>query len=88
MVQDSVVRGTRDVYVLKASKGQRMSVSITSIEDNAVFSVIAPPGGGRTRILDSMGTSWTGILPIDGDYQIAVGSTRGNASYKLSVQIR
>jgi hypothetical protein len=33
-------------------------------------------------------TTWEGELPANGDYVIAVGGTRGNASYSLEVSVK
>jgi hypothetical protein len=84
VIKDAVVRGTRDRYVLGARAGQTLTVHITSLEDNAVFDVIAP---GRKTIGEES-TDWTSELPRSGDYIIAVGGTRGNATYTLEVTIR
>ena len=87
-LKGSVIRGDRDVYFLKAGKGQQMKVSITAEEDNAVFQLYTPNG----RALKGAGdmddaTNWNGTLPLAGDYKIVVGGTRGNASYSLSVEV-
>ena len=82
-VQDAVVRGTTDTYVLNARANQTMRVNISSVEDNAVFDVVAPNG----QTLESETTSFSGKLPATGDYRIVVGGTRGNATYKLQVGI-
>jgi|ERR1051325_5032114 hypothetical protein len=87
-LKGGVVRGDRDVYLLKAGKGQTMRVTITSAEKNAVFQIYAPnhktlKGAGEGD--DAM--SWRGKLPLAGDYQIVVGGTRGNASYALTVEV-
>ncbi len=88
-IKDSVVSGTRDRYLLGARKGQTMSIRIVSLEDNAVFAVVAPVNqAGQQRTLKQEAFSWTSTLPETGDYQIVVGSTRGNASYRLQVTIR
>ncbi|MBD2074445.1 hypothetical protein H6F86_11225 [Phormidium sp. FACHB-592] len=88
-IKDSVVSGTRDRYLLSARKGQKMSIRIVSLEDNAVFDVVAPVDqAGQQRTLKQEAFSWTNTLPETGDYQIVVGSTRGNASYRLQVTIR
>ncbi len=88
-IKDSVVSGTRDRYLLGARKGQKMSIRIVSLEDNAVFDVVAPVNqAGQQRTLKQEAFSWSGTLPETGDYQIVVGSTRGNASYRLQVTIR
>lgn len=82
-VGNAVVRGERDVYLLGASGGQRMDLSITSLEDNAVFDVISPSG----YILAREAMDETVVLPHTGDYQVIVGGTRGNASYELTIGI-
>ncbi|NJP10185.1 MAG: hypothetical protein HC866_12475 [Leptolyngbyaceae cyanobacterium RU_5_1] len=88
-LEDAVVRGTRDIYLLGASKGQTISVKIASLENNAVFEVTAPPNkAGQRRTLKQEAVNWTSVLPVSGDYQIIVGGTRGNTSYKLQVAIR
>ena len=89
-ISGAVVRGDRDRYYLGASKGQTMSVKITSREDNAVFQVYLP---GEQEALSGAGeeddaTNWSGELPVDAEYVIVVGGTRGNASYKLTVSIK
>lgn len=83
-IKDAVVRGTRDIYLLGANKGQRMNLNITSLEDNAVFDVISPSG----QILEQETKNWSGRLPQKGDYKIVVGGTRGNASYELTTEIK
>ena len=88
-VSNSVVRGDRDTYIAGAGAGQTMTVKITSLEDNAVFQIEGPDGeylDGAGETDDAM--SFSGELPAKGDYQIIVGGTRGNASYKLTVTIK
>lgn len=89
IINTSVLRGTRDIYLLGAQTGQTMTVKIESLENNALFDVEAPPTkSGQRRVLRAGVTSWSGKLPDSGDYQITIGSTRGNASYRLTVTIR
>jgi hypothetical protein len=83
-VSQSVIRGERDRYLLGAQGGQQMTLSITSTEDNAVFDVISPSG----YILAVESTQETLFLPHNGDYQVIVGGTRGNATYELTVSIK
>lgn len=88
-VSNSVIRGDRDTYILGAKGGQKMTVRIASLENNAVFQIQTPDGdflSGADEGDDAM--KWTGELPSTGDYKIIVGGTRGNASYKLTVGIR
>lgn len=83
-IKNSVIRGTRDTYLLGASKGQQMNLRITSLEDNAVFDVVSPDG----QILQQEARNWSAKLPKNGDYQIVVGGTRGNATYELTTAIK
>ena len=89
VIAGAVVRGDQDKYMVGARAGQQMRVSISSVEDNAVFQIYRP---GSKRTLDGAGEtddarSWSGQLPDSGNYVIVVGGTRGNAEYKLSVGI-
>ncbi len=89
IVANSVIRGDLDTYILRARGGQRMSVKITSLENNAAFQIENPRG----EYLEGAGetddaTSVAVLLPDSGDYRIVVGGTRGNATYKLTVSIK
>ncbi|MCA1565076.1 MAG: hypothetical protein LC803_05475 [Acidobacteria bacterium] len=88
-LKNSVVRGTRDRYIVGARAGQQMTVSITSVERNAVF-IIHPPSNDTPEGAEEMpeSTDWSGKLPESGDYVIEVGGTRGNATYTLKVTVR
>ena len=84
-----MIRGDRDTYILGAKAGQRMTVRIAALENNAVFQIEGPRG----EYLEGAGeeddaTAVTVSLPDTGDYRIVVGGTRGNASYRLTVSIR
>ncbi|MEA5464938.1 hypothetical protein [Leptothoe sp. PORK10 BA2] len=83
-VSNGVVRGHQDVYDLRASGGQKMNLSITSTEDNAVFHLVSPSGD----ILAQEARNETIVLPDTGDYHVIVGGTRGNASYDLTIGIQ
>ena len=82
-LENSVVRGTRDVYVLGAQANQSMSVKITSLENNAVFDVLSP----SNEVLRWESTDEELALSETGEYHIVVGGTRGNATYQLEVGI-
>ena len=89
IVKGAVLRGERDRYIVGAKARQTMMVTITSLEDNAVFEIGKPDGGelpGAAGGNDA--TKWRGVLPTSGDYVISVGGTRGNATYSLSIVIR
>ncbi len=80
---NSVIRGDRDTYNLSAGAGQFMTVSITSVENNASFQIVGPNG----EDLVSDDTNWTEELPRTGNYRIIVGSGRGNATYTIRFKV-
>ncbi len=41
---NAVVRGDRDTYILGARDGQKMTVRITALENNAAFQIEGPHG--------------------------------------------
>ncbi len=89
-LRNSVTRGDRDRYYVGAKAGQTMSVKVTSTEKNAVFQIYfhgeeeSLPGAGD----GDDATNWSGQLPIDNEYVIVVGGTRGNATYALTISIK
>jgi hypothetical protein len=99
-VAGGVIRGDRDIYSLDARAGQKMTVTISSVENNAVFQVYAP-GAKATRnddgVVEVVGKmlpgadgdtmNWSGRLPANGAYLIEVGGARGNATYELTISI-
>jgi hypothetical protein len=89
-IRGGVIRGDRDRYYVGAKKGQTMTVSIKSEEDNAVFQIYL---AGEQESLPGAGdgddaTKWSGELPADSEYVIVVGGTRGNASYTLTISVK
>jgi hypothetical protein len=94
-LENSVILGHRDEYVLRARPGQHMTVHISSIEDNAGFEIhVHEPGAPISSVEPSDEPArWSGELPPLGpfafvDYAIVVRGTRGNATYKLTVTIQ
>lgn len=89
-IKGAVIRGERDRYYVAAKAGQTMSVKITSLEKNAVFQICFAgeqeclPGADEGD--DAM--KWSGQLPVNNEYVIVVGGTRGNASYTLTISIK
>lgn len=86
-VENAVVRGTQDRYVLGAQAGQTMQVQITSLEDNAAFLVYGPDGQALKDESEETVMEWAHVLPETGDYEIVVVPVRGNATYRLVVTI-
>ncbi len=88
-LSNAVIRGEQDTYILGARSGQRMTVKVTALENNAAFQIKGPGGdylNGAGEMDDATSVSVT--LPNTGDYRIIVGGTRGNASYKLTISIK
>jgi hypothetical protein len=89
-IREAVIRGEQDRYYIGAKAGQTMTVKITSLEKNAVFQIYfhgeeeSLPRAGEED--DAM--NWSGKLPIDNEYVIVVGGTRGNATYALTISIK
>jgi hypothetical protein len=89
-IRGAVIRGERDRYYIGAKAGQKMTVKISSLEKNAVFQIYfhgeeeSLPGAGD----GDDATNWSGELPIDNEYVIVVGGTRGNATYTLAISIK
>lgn len=94
---NATVRGTvrgyayRD-YIVSASAGQMMRVSLTSRQASTVFSIFRPDGGelGTATETDSA----DGELPVSGDYIIRVAMMRSAArragsvsNYSVSISI-
>lgn len=88
-IERAVARGDRDRYTVGAKAGQRMTVRVYSLDNNAVFQIYRPGGkralAGAAEAEDA--TSWEGELPATGNYVIVVGGTRGGAEYSLSISI-
>lgn len=82
-IKGGVARGTVNTYLIKAKQGQKMNIKIQSPENNAVFNIINP----KTKTIVKEAKSWSGELSQTGDYEIAVGTERGGASYTMSVSI-
>lgn len=75
-------------YVLRASKGQQMTLHLTSAKKNAVFGLYAP---GMDLVEGAQSVAdWTGTLPKTGDYEIIVfpRDEVTNTTFTLEVTIR
>jgi len=88
-LKGSVIGGERDRYSLSMLAGETLEIQITSLEENAVFSILGPspsqfPLPGTEE--DKSTTQRVVTIPADGAYSILVGPTRGNATYTLKVK--
>ena len=90
VISNAVLREDVDQYIVGARAGQKMKVEITSLERNASFDISKPRNEGTLlgAGFDDDATKWSGELPATGDYVIEVAPTRGNATYRLTVEIR
>src|SRR3954453_1254598 len=75
-------------YLLKAKKGQTMTLHLTSAKKNAVFGVWAP--GMNPMDVGTNPTDWSGPLPKTGNYEISVWpeDEATNTTFTLEVTIR
>lgn len=76
-------------YVLRARKGQKMTLHLTSAKKNAVFAVYLP-GMELMAGNVSEGTDWSGTLPKSGNYEIIVfpRDEATDTTFTLEVTIR
>jgi len=92
-VVEGTIRGYRTVdYVLGASKGQLMNVSLTTKNTATYFNILAP---GETEVAFFNGSvsenQYEGVLPASGDYKIRVYMMRSaarrneTANYRLEM---
>lgn len=87
-IDGAVLSGERDRYTFNAANGEVLEVSVTSVENNTVFTILAPNGKpvrGTEEGKDIM--KWSETLAEDGTYSVLVGPTRGNAAYTLKITI-
>jgi len=85
----AVVAVDFDTYIFRANKNQDLKVSITSVQENAVFTVVNVKTG---KLLENTAdsnktTEFLGAITVSGEYKILVKPSDGNASYKLSVEL-
>ena len=80
-------------YVLGARGGQTMDVSFETDHLASYFNVLPPDSETALFVGSTGGTTWSGLLPDDGDYRIRVYLMRSaarrdeSAVYTLSVSI-
>jgi hypothetical protein len=80
-------------YVLAASAGQRMTVTLKSSNSSLYFNVL-PPGSEEAIFIGSTsGNTWSGDLLKDGDYSVRVYLMRNaarrdeKATYALTIGV-
>lgn len=87
-VSGGMLRGeTGPVYGLVAAAGQRMEITITSLEENASFDVLTPSGEYLISEIAGQEFEFSAILPEAGEYLITTNALRGNVSFDLNISI-
>ncbi len=84
-VNQSVLRDEADLYRFDANEGQKWALTLTSLENNAIFNLYAPTTGSITTQNDLGGLN--GVLEESGTYEICVLSSARNATYELVLTI-
>ena len=88
-ISGGILRGeTGPVYGLVAAAGQRMEITITSLEENASFDVLTPSGEYLLSEIEGQEFKFSGNLPENGEYLITTNALRGNVSFDLDISIR
>ena len=81
----SVIRASTDSWLLTAAAAQTMDVRVVAAGGGVTFDVFAPDGTMLTA--PDIRSTWTGVLPVDGDYRVAVSPLAGNTEYEVIVSI-
>jgi hypothetical protein len=79
-------RMTTHEYKIKAKAGQTLSAQFSSPRTDVDMCVSYPPGSDGPE--NPCGRTFTGTLPVDGDYSIIVDSKREKTSYSIAVSVR
>jgi hypothetical protein len=78
----SLLPGGRIIYRLMGTARQNLTISLTSDQLNAMFTLVAPDG----TILASSRTGWIGSLQSTGNYQIIVSNTSSTSISNYSIR--
>jgi hypothetical protein len=75
-------------YLVRAKKGQTMTLHLTSAKKNAVFGVWSP--GMNPMDVGENAKDWSGVLPKTGDYEISVwpDDEHSNTTFTLELTVR
>jgi len=82
----SVIRASTDSWLLTARAGQTMDVTVQPGPGTGTTFDVSAPNGGLMTAPDAR-TTWSGVLPMDGDYRVAVSPLGGNSDYTIDVMI-
>ena len=82
--EGAIVLGTQDAYVVDYTNcctDDTLYANISSVEENAVFTIYGPDG--QMKFAET--TSANLFLEQGGEFWIVVGSIRGNATYTIDI---
>jgi hypothetical protein len=80
-------------YVLGARAGQTMTVAFKATNGASSYNVLPPGSEAAIAIGETVGPTWSGTLPVDGDYRVRVflqrsaGRRGESTSFTLTVGI-
>ena len=82
--------GERITYLIEARTGQEMEVRVVSIGNKAAIAIYEPQAEHAIREVEEGRDvkRWKGRLLKSGDYRVTVGSTDGNAHYRLTISLK
>jgi hypothetical protein len=78
----------QDEYVLKASKGQKLTATIQSPGNDVLLEIYGFEDGQPLVRVPMGATTWTGVLPATQDYSIKAVAVGGPTSYKMDVIVK
>lgn len=76
------------IYILRANKGQRLTLQINSLGARASVTLYGVNGKPFSPVLTGEGKTFSATLPATGDYYIVGGSGPSNHFYNFTVTIR
>lgn len=86
VVTGNVASNDVNCYVLRAARGQNMSVNITSPRSDVLLSITGADGQPYKRTVDDS-PSWTGTLPATQDYYLKAVSVGEGTRYNMRIVI-
>ena len=78
----------QDEYVLKASKGQKMTATIQSPRKDVLLEIYGFEDGQPLVRVPMGATTWTGLLPATQDYSIKAVAAGGPTSYEMDITVK
>jgi hypothetical protein len=87
-VEGKLAANQQNEYVLRAQKGQKMTVTIQSPRNDVLLEIHGFVDGQPLVRVPMGATTWTGILPDTQDYSIKAVLMGGPASYKMEITVK